>query len=72
MTNEALDAEIRVLLPINDEHELSSGETQRLIAICVEVASLCSRIMFKFDPAAGAMIGFARDEIVTKALGLKL
>ena len=53
------------------EFTLSAEEAHRLIGICVELVALCARATGKLDPAIGTMIGFARDEALSDALGFR-
>jgi hypothetical protein len=48
-----------------EEATLTAFEAQRLIAICVELLDLCSKVTGQIDPAVGELIGFAHDQAFT-------
>lgn len=42
--------------------KLTASESTRLLAICVELIDLCSKMTARVDPAAGSLVAHARDE----------
>jgi hypothetical protein len=43
--------------------ELSERDIRLLLILCGELVSFCAKVTGKFDPAAGAMLAYVRDEI---------
>jgi hypothetical protein len=44
---------------------LTAAEACRLIDICIELIDLCAKVTGKIHPAAGSMMGYARDEALS-------
>jgi hypothetical protein len=47
---------------------LSPEETLRLLAITVDLVTICARLSRRINPAAGAMMAYARDELLEIAM----
>jgi len=47
--------------------KLTASEANRLLAICVELVDLCSKVTARVDPAVGAMVAYAREEALSGA-----
>jgi hypothetical protein len=45
---------------------LTAAEACRLIDICIELIDLCAKVTGKIHPAAGSMMGYARDEALSE------
>jgi hypothetical protein len=45
---------------------LTRAEACRLIDICIELIDLCAKVTGKIHPAAGSMVGYARDEALSE------
>jgi hypothetical protein len=45
---------------------LTAAEARRLIDICIELIDLCAKVTGKINPAAGSMVGYARDEALSE------
>lgn len=45
---------------------LTAAEACRLIDICIELIDLCAKVTGKIHPAAGLMVGYARDEALSE------
>jgi hypothetical protein len=59
--------------PSKANHEaigLTRSEACQLIAICIDLIDLCARVTGKIDPALGSIVGYARDEALSKALDI--
>jgi len=59
--------------PIHDERDaadvkLTASESNRLLAICVELIDLCSKVTARVDPTVGSVVACARDEAASGAL----
>lgn len=46
------------------ESKLEAIDLPTLLTICVDVLAVCAKRATKIDPAVGAMIAYARDEII--------
>jgi hypothetical protein len=46
--------------------KLERIELPTLLTICVELLTICARRSVEIDPAAAAMVAYARDEIVER------
>jgi hypothetical protein len=53
---------------LSNEPSITREEVQRLLAIIVELLSLCARVSGRTDPAIGAMVAYARDEVLESAI----
>ncbi len=53
------------------ELTLSAFELRRLLAICVELIDLCSKVSGKIDPAVGLLVAHARDEVLFEVFDVK-
>ena len=42
--------------------KLTASESSQLLAICVELIDLCSKVTARLDPAVGSVLAYARDE----------
>jgi hypothetical protein len=51
-----------------DPPALSTEDAQRLLAISVDLLAICVRVLRRVDPAVGAMIAYARDEVLEAAI----
>jgi hypothetical protein len=51
-----------------EEIGLTPSEACRLMAICIDLIDLCSKVTGKIDPAVGSIVGYARDEALSAAL----
>ena len=51
-----------------EEIGLTPAEACRLMAICIDLIDLCSKVTGKIDPAVGSIVGYARDEALSAAL----
>jgi hypothetical protein len=51
-----------------EEVTLTEFEAQRLIGICIELLDVCSKVTRKIDPAIGALISVAHDEVLGSVL----
>jgi hypothetical protein len=38
-----------------------------LLVMCTELVNLCAKVTGKIDPAAGAMLAYVRDDIVSES-----
>lgn len=47
---------------------LTPSEACRLLAICIDLIDLCSKVTGKIDPAIASVVGYARDEALAEAL----
>ena len=54
------------------ELTLSAFESRRLLAICVELIDLCSKVSGKIDPAVGHLVAHARDEVLIEVFDARL
>jgi hypothetical protein len=52
----------------NEEMTLTDCGARRLIGICVELLDLCSNVTGQINPAIGALIATARDEVLTRVV----
>ena len=55
-----------------EEPRLSKQDTRLLLVMCTELVNLCARLTGKINPAAGAMLGYVRDEYRGTAGGVAL
>jgi hypothetical protein len=62
-----LKAQQRLTKPRFEDVTLTAAEARRLIDICIELIDLCASVTGKINPAAGAMVGYARDEALSEA-----
>jgi hypothetical protein len=46
---------------------VTGEELQRLLSLCIDLLAICARAAGRIDPAVGAMIAYARDEVVESA-----
>ena len=51
-----------------NEARVTPEEIRRLLAITVDLLAICARASGRIDPAVGAMIAYARDEVLEKAV----
>ena len=51
-----------------NEARLTPEEIRRLLAITVDLLAICARVSGRIDPAVGAMIAYARDEVLENAV----
>jgi hypothetical protein len=58
--------------PLNEVAALRAGQKKKLIAICVELMTLCVRLIGEKNRTAGTMIAFVRDEILSSAFGIRV
>jgi len=61
-----LKAPQRSTKPRIEEVTLTAAEACRLIDICIELIDLCAKVTGKIHPAAGSMVGYARDEALSE------
>jgi len=54
-------------IPEVEKSQLSKQNTRLLLVMCAELVNLCARITSKADPAAGAMLAYVRDDIVSES-----
>ncbi len=59
-------------MPKIGELTLSAFESRRLLAICVELIDLCSKVSGKIDPAVGHLVAHARDEVLIEVFDVRL
>jgi hypothetical protein len=52
--------------PRIEDVTLTAAEACRLIDICIELMDLCAKVTGKIHPAAGSMVGYARDEALSE------
>jgi hypothetical protein len=57
--------------PRSEDVTLTAAEAGRLIDICIELMDLCAEVTGRINPAAGAMVGYARDEALSELTGLR-
>ena len=50
----------------SSKSQLSKKDTRLMLVLCTELVNLCARLTGKIDPAAGAMLAYVRDDIVTE------
>jgi hypothetical protein len=55
-------------LTLSNEPSITREEVQRLLALTVELLSQCARVSGRVDPAIGAMVAYARDELLEGAI----
>lgn len=53
------------------ELTLSAFKSRRLLAICVELIDLCSKVSGKIDPAVGHLVAHARDEVLIEVFDVR-
>ena len=53
--------------PLN-EVSLTQEEIQRLLTITSDLLAICARASGRIDPAVGAMIAYARDEVLESTI----
>jgi hypothetical protein len=46
------------------EVRITKEELRRLLANCIDLLSTCARVSGRIDPAVGAMIRYASDELL--------
>jgi hypothetical protein len=51
-----------------NELRVTHEEMKRLFATCVDLLTICARISGRLDPAIGAMVAYARDELLEAAV----
>jgi hypothetical protein len=51
-----------------NEARLTPEEIRRLLAITVDLLAICGRVSGRIDPAVGAMIAYAHDEVLENAV----
>jgi hypothetical protein len=51
-----------------EEIRLTPSDAYRLMAICIDLIDLCSKVTGKIDPAVASIVGYARDEALSGAL----
>lgn len=51
-----------------DTITISAADTRRLLGICIDLLAVCTRVTRQVDPAVGAMIAFARDEVLDNVI----
>jgi hypothetical protein len=61
-----LKAQQRLTRPRLEDVTLTAAEARRLVDICIELIDLCAGVTGKINPAAGAMVGYARDEALSE------
>jgi hypothetical protein len=61
-----LKAQQRSTTPRIEDRTLTAAEAGRLIDICIELIDLCAKVTGRINPAAGAMVGYARDEALAQ------
>ena len=49
-----------------DRSQLSKQDLRLVLVMCAELVNLCAKLTGKIDPAAAAMLGYVRDEIVSE------
>jgi hypothetical protein len=47
--------------------KLEAIDLPTLLTICVDLLAVCARRSAEIDPAVGAMVAYARDEILERA-----
>ncbi len=47
---------------------LTPEEVRRLLVITVDLLTICARVSARIDPKIGAMIAYARDEVLENAI----
>jgi hypothetical protein len=47
---------------------ITPEEMRRLLAITIDLLTICARVSGRIDPAVGAMIAYARDEVLESAV----
>jgi hypothetical protein len=57
--------------PEAEDATLTVSDAFRLIGICIELIDLCSRVSWKNDPGVESIFRYARDEVLTSALGIR-
>ena len=48
-----------------EKSQLSIRDARLLIIMCTELVNFCARLTAKIDPAAGAMLAYVRDDIIS-------
>jgi hypothetical protein len=64
--SEMLEARQRTTKARIDDVRLTAAEACRLIDICIELIDFCAKVTGKIHPAAGSMVGYARDEALSE------
>jgi hypothetical protein len=52
---------------IQKKSQLSKQGARLLLVMCTELVNLCAKLTGKIDPAAGAMLAYVRDDIVSES-----
>lgn len=50
-----------------EKSQLSKQDIRLLLVMCTELVNLCANLTGKIDPAAGAMLAYVRDDIVSES-----
>jgi hypothetical protein len=53
--------------PKVEKSQLSKQDVRLLLVMCTELVNLCAKLTGKIDPAAAAMLAYARDDIVSES-----
>jgi hypothetical protein len=51
----------------SEKSRLSKEDARLLLVMCTELVNLCAKLTGKIDPAAGAMLAYVRDDIVSES-----
>jgi len=50
-----------------EKSQLSKQDIRLLLVMCTELVNVCAKLTGKIDPAAGAMLAYVRDDIVSES-----
>ena len=56
-------SQVGVGLPNPDEPRVTIADMRTLLTLSIDLLAICAKITGKVDPAVGAMIAYARDEL---------
>jgi hypothetical protein len=52
----------------SNDPAITPEEMGRLLSITIDLLTICARVSGRIDPAVGAMIAYARDEVLESAI----
>jgi hypothetical protein len=50
-----------------DKSHLSEHDVRLLLVVCTELVNFCASVTGQIDPAAGAMLAYVRDDILSES-----